>query len=268
MTRIVVTADTHLGITDYPRVQKLVADIRAQHPDLVAIAGDIGEGAENIGVALDGFAGLGVPICACAGNHDLWNHDKKHPSRLLWEQILPAVAESSGTVWLDRGNLIHKGIAIVGSVAWYDYSAQDPGFRSPVEECRRRKGEFDADAWMVDWPWSDVEFCSMIQPEFEGRLKAAQDDAGVRAIVVITHSPIFEGQMTRKPTNFKWGFSNAYYGNLTFGQIVAQHSKVTHAFAGHTHSGEEATIEMEGRSIKAVTLDSQYGDPKFVVLDL
>jgi len=268
MPRIIVTSDTHLGITDFPRIQKLVADIKVHEPDIVAIAGDIGEGADNVAVVFDEFVQLGVPVAACAGNHDLWNHDKQRPSRLMWEQILPAVAESSGVTWLDRKNLVFRGIAVVGSTAWYDYSAQDPAFKASIEETWRRKREFDADAWMIDWPWDDLEFCEMIEPEFRARLKAAQDDPSVNSIVVVTHSPIFEEQITRKPGNFKWGFSNAYYGNLTFGKIASEFSKVTHAVAGHTHAGKEGVVELGNHSIRAITLDSQYGDPKFVVLDI
>jgi hypothetical protein len=265
--RIIITSDTHLGLTEYPRIRKLVADIRARRPTLVTIAGDIGEGVENFGAVLEEFSSLGIPLAACAGNHDLWNNDKKYPSRLLWEQVLPGIAESTGTAWLDRENVILRGVAIVGSTAWYDYSAQDPSVKAPADECWRRKGETDADAWKIDWPWNDLEFCAMIEPGFRARLQSASDDPRVKTIVVVTHSPIFEQQMTRKPDDFKWAFSNAYYGNLTFGEIVRQFPKVTHAIAGHTHSGEEATIEVGGHSLRAVTLNSQYGDPKFTVID-
>jgi len=48
---------------------------------------------------------------------------------------------------------------------------------------------------------------------------------------------------------------------------VSRFGKVTHAVAGHTHSGEEGMVEVEGRQVKAITLDSQYGNPKFVVIE-
>jgi hypothetical protein len=266
MPRIVVTSDTHLGITTVPELLKLVESIRREQPDAVVIAGDIGEGVENVEIVLNEFRSLGVPVAACAGNHDLWNHDKRHPSEKMWKEILPDVARSSGGVWLDGENLIVDGIAVVGSVAWYDYSAQDPLFRATEEVVRARKKEFDADAWMIDWPWTDVEFCRMIEPGFRERLTRAQDDPAVREIIVVTHCPIFEGQMKRKPGNFKWGFSNAYYGNLTFGGIVRGFGKVTHAIAGHTHAGMEGVEEINGCPIRVITLDSQYNGPAYEVV--
>ena len=245
MPRIIITSDTHLGLTNYPRIQKLVADIRALRPDLVAIAGDIGEGNENFAAVLDEFAGIGAHVAACAGNHDLWNHDKKHPSRLMWEQILPSIAESTGTTWLDHVNASIGHIAIVGSTAWYDYSAQDPLAKAPPDECWRRKGETDAHAIDDRLAVDRYRVLRLDRARFPTRLEAAQSDPRIESIIVVTHSPIFEQQMTRKPKDPKWAFSNAYYGNLTFGAIVSRFPKVTHSIAGHTHSGEVGTIEID-----------------------
>ncbi|MCK4721313.1 metallophosphoesterase [bacterium] len=268
MPRILITADVHLGITTLPRVLKLITDIRAERPDAIAIAGDIGEGVENIEIVLEEFASIGIPVAACAGNHDVWNYDKKHPSEKLWGKTLPEIAKKAGVTWLDNENLIVGDVAIIGSIAWYDYSAQDPAYKVSGEETWKRKREFDADAWQVDWPWNDIEFCRMIEPGFRYRLEKAQSDEKVREIVVVTHSPIFEGQIKRKPGNIKWGFSNAYYGNLTFGKIAGECGKVTHAIAGHTHSGMEGITEISGHPARVVTLNSQYNEPLYLVLDL
>jgi predicted MPP superfamily phosphohydrolase len=248
-------------------MQKLIRDIASQKPDAIAIAGDIGEGIENISIALEEFASLKVPVAACAGNHDVWNTDKKHPSKVLWERSLPKLARSTGTTWLDNDNLVAGDTAIVGTIGWYDYSAQDPSFKASDEENWTRKGEFDADAWMCDWPWNDIEFCGMIEPGFRERLQRAENDPTVHRIIVISHSPLFEEQMKRKPDNAKWGFTNAYYGNLTFGKIVSEFSKVTHAYAGHTHAGMEGKTVIGGHPAKVVALNSQYEDPVYIKLD-
>jgi hypothetical protein len=268
MTRLVVTSDTHLGITSMPRIAELVKSIEREKPDAVAIAGDVGEGRENFGLVLDEFRHLEVPIALVAGNHDVWNHDKQSPSRLMYESILPGITESAGAVWLETKNMVVGKSALVGSIAWYDYSALDSAWKTSPEECWRRKKEFDADAWMVDWEWNDLEFCRIIQPGFEEHLKTAQSDEQIENIVLITHSPIFDPQITRKSNNPAWAFSNAYYGNLTFGNIALRFPKVTHAIAGHTHAGRDKVIELEDRKIHAVTLNSQYNDPVYIVIEL
>jgi hypothetical protein len=41
--------------------------------------------------------------------------------------------------------------------------------------------------------------------------------------------------MLRKPDDFDWGFSNAYFGNLTLGRQVLETSKKVQAVvSGHT----------------------------------
>jgi hypothetical protein len=186
----------------------------------------------------------------------------------MWSQILPGIARTTGTVWLEDEIMVVDDVAIVGTIGWYDYSAQDPAYKASDEENLRRKGEFDADAWMCDWPWNDIEFCSMIEPGFRERLKQAHDNPDVGRIIVVSHSPVFEEQIRRKPNNSKWGFSNAYYGNLTFGKIAAEFEKVTHAYAGHTHAGMEGKTEICGHPASVVTLNSQYDDPVFITIEV
>jgi len=266
--RLIVTSDTHLGITTLPRIKQLVTDIASHKPDAVAIAGDIGEGIENVEIVLGEFSSIGVPVCAVSGNHDVWNHDRINTSLKMWETLLPKVAKASGTTWLENEILIVGDIAIVGTNGWYDYSAQEMAYRVSPDENFKRKGEFDADAWKVDWPWNDIEFCALIEPGFRKRLKEAQENERVREMVVISHSLLFEEQIKRKPDDFRWGFSNAYYGNLTFGRIVSEHSKVTHVVSGHSHFGMDAVIDMNGHPARVITLDSQYNNPAYVILDL
>jgi len=75
--------------------------------------------------------------------------------------------------------------------------------------------------------------------------------------------------MCRKPNNRDWGFSNAYFGNLTLGHKVLARSKVTHVISGHTHVGRMATMELlPGRQVHACVIDSQYGRPSWELLEL
>ena len=54
--------------------------------------------------------------------------------------------------------------------------------------------------------------------------------------------------MCRKPNNRDWGFSNAYFGNLTLGAQVLERQKVSHVISGHTHVGRNAHLRLaDGR---------------------
>lgn len=268
MRRIIVTSDIHYGITSPEAVEKLFDEIAALKPDAVAVAGDIGEPLNNFVKALDIIGRMNIPTAIVPGNHDVWNRSKTIPSRELWERRLPEETKVRGIVFLEDETLLIDDIAIVGTIAWYDYSAGDPKEEHTMEEYRKRRREFIGDALFTDWPWDDIEFCKMIEGPFKKRLKTVQDDRDVKKIIVVTHSPIFEQQILRKPDDPKWSFSNAYFGNLTFGEIVRDFSKVLYVVSGHTHAGMEGIVRVNEREINVMTLNSQYGEPVFVMIEL
>jgi predicted MPP superfamily phosphohydrolase len=267
MTRIVVTSDIHYGITQLDAVEQLIGEIATLKPDAVAVAGDIGEPFPNFTRVLDVIAQLGLPTAIVPGNHDVWNRDRTIPSRELWEKRLPEEAAKRGYTYLENEILLVDDIAIIGTIAWYDYSAADPPGAYTMEEFKQRKPEFAGDALFIDWPWDDLEFCRMIEKPFAGRLETAQRDKDVKAILVVTHSPIFEEQILRKPGNINWSFSNAYFGNLTFGKIVSRFDKVRHVVSGHTHAGMQGVVGKVDGEIRVITLDSQYSKPAYVTIE-
>jgi len=267
MTRITVTSDIHFGITKPDVVEGLVRGISSLKPDAVAVAGDVGEPLQNFSAALDALLQLGVPTAIVLGNHDVWNRNRQIPSWELWELRLPEEIMKRGFAYLERETLLVDDIAIAGTIAWYDYSAASPSQPCEIEEYTRRKREFCGDALFTDWPWDDLHFCKMIEGPFMERLNAAQRDRDVKSILVITHSPIFDEQIVRKPGDEKWSFSNAYYGNLTFGESVRKFGKVRHVVSGHSHAGCQGVVKGDFGEIIVTTLDSQYGKPVFITLE-
>ncbi len=264
MTRIIVISDIHRGLTPPETVEKVFAEICGLKPDAVAVAGDTGEPLNNFTRALDIISAMGIPAAIVPGNHDVWNRNKLIPSRELWETRLPEETTKRGLVYLENESLLVDETAIVGTIAWYDYSAGDPKGGHTVEEYKERRREFIGDALYVDWPWDDIEFCKRIETPFRKRLETAQADSDVKHILIVTHSPIFDEQILRKPDDAKWTFSNAYFGNLTFGEIARGFDKVRTVVSGHTHAGMKGVVKVDGREINVVTLDSQYGAPEYV----
>ena len=54
---------------------------------------------------------------------------------------------------------------------------------------------------------------------------------------MVTHVPLIEQQMTRKPHYDRWAKANAYFGNLTTGAAVMQRAKVHAIVSGSTAPG-------------------------------
>ena len=244
MTRVAVASDLHFDsashLTSPATVAALVEEIRATEPAAVVLAGD----------------------------HDVWRDEVGLGSRELWEHGLADVTRDAGMLWLEDAELRIGDVAVVGSLAWYDYSAAPEHLRFADKHYAAAKGSLNNDAEMIDWSWSDVNFARRLRQGLVSRLARLERDASVRSVLVATHVPIFEEQMTRKPGNHRWELSNAYYGSLRTGAAVARYAKVGTVVSGHTHCGRRGTVVREGaKPIEVHVIGSEYGRPTFVVVE-
>ena len=149
-----------------------------------------------------------------------------------------------------------------GTIGWYDYSAADPAVDATVEQFAQNKRFYNVDAALIDWEWSDPEFADRVAKPFLETLDRLEADGSIRQTVVCTHVPVLAGQMCRKPLDPDWAFSNAYFGNLTLGEKILGHKKVTHIISGHTHIARQETLTLaDGRRVWTHVLASEYGRP-------
>jgi predicted phosphohydrolase len=269
--KIIVTSDLHLGITREARIRAQAGQIAAEAPALTVLAGDLGEPLANFAGCLRLFAGLPGEVAVLAGNHDVWAGGGHH-SQDLWERELPEVVRAAGMTWLEDAVWRRENVAVVGTLAWYDYSAADPGLPPyPPEYFARNKGKYNNDATFIDWPWSDQEFAAQLCDACVARLMRLEADPAVRAVVVVTHVPLFEAQMPRKLDDPVWGLSNAYFGNLTLGRRVLAARKVCAVVSGHTHTGRSAALPRlqlpDAPPIALTVVPSDYGAPAYLTVD-
>ena len=265
--KLAFTSDLHIPITPPERAAVVANAMAAFGPDAVVLAGDLAETLPDLSALLALFRErVGRPVWVLPGNHDVWTKPP-YDSRQLWEQRLPRLVAEAGCGWLEGTAFTLGDTAVVGSVACYDYSAADPGIHEPPAVFAREKGYFNADAYRIDWPWGDVEFAGLVAPPFLAALDRLEADAAVRRVVVVTHVPLLEGQMCRRPDDQRWAFSNAYFGNLTLGAKVLARRKVTHVVSGHTHVGRTCVVQHpDGPTVEAWVIPSDYGRPAWVGL--
>jgi 3',5'-cyclic AMP phosphodiesterase CpdA len=265
--RVAITSDIHYHPPWHPRIDRLVASMQALEPDLLVLAGDIGEPLELFEAGLEAFA----PVCehraVIAGNHDLWHRVSENSSQQLWEELLPQVASKLGYHWLEYRNLILGSLGLCGTIAWYDYSGRHPELELGEDAYEQMKPSVSNDGRFIDWPWTDREFAARIALDFGKRLQALQQSDDVENIVVVTHVPLFRESLRIYDTPQE-SLANAYYANLPLGRTVLNCDKVRAIFSGHVHVDRCYKVEGEnGASIIAMNVPSDYGSPAVVIWD-
>ena len=269
MTKILITADIHYGITRREQFAELQNAILADQPDVVLVAGDIGEGLQNIQDCLRGLQCLACPVGIIAGNHDLWLRDYEvRDSAQLMEVVLPELVRDHKLHWLETDVLKIGNLAIIGTVGWYDYSHRIFSNESAdftAVNYQRVKLLFNNDAKYVYWAdnRTDVDFSNSLGDALEVRLAKLESDPGVSEVLVITHVPAFIEQMVSLPGDHP--IAASYFGNMTLGNRLLKYPKVRTVVSGHTHREVPVqTIQEGGREMTIATVGSDYHAPKFI----
>lgn len=266
MARVVVTSDLHLGITDQATLERHTRRIAAERPDLTVLAGDIGEGLARFRACLEIFRNLPGEVAVLAGNHDVWSRED-HTSADLWLRDLPNAARDAGMLWLEDEVWVRDGLAVTGSVAWYDYSAAAPGLNKDDAFWAANKLRWNMDAHYVDWPWTDQEFAAQVCDPLIERVMRLEADPSVQAILVASHVPLYEEQMARRPHDLNWTFGNTYFGNLALGERLLAAGKLSCVISGHTHVPRLGRRMRAGEPLPVWVIDSDYHKPGSITYD-
>ncbi|MCB9644615.1 MAG: metallophosphoesterase [Myxococcales bacterium] len=269
--RLAITSDLHYDskgyLTSPATLQKFVDALSDTQPDLVILAGDLAHGEDEFKLCLEMFSSLPCPIAVLAGNHDIWcDRHKGHHSEDLWQRWLPQWTKDFGYHWLEESILLAGTWGIVGSLAWYDYSAMDPQCYASPNEIANLKRQFNNDAVWIDWDRKDVDFARQLREGLYQRAAWVEEQATLEHLAIATHVPLFEEQMQRKPDDPNWGFSNAYFGHLTAGQQLESIAKLRLVVSGHTHERKHLPHERpDAPPISCHVIPSDYDEPHALI---
>jgi 3',5'-cyclic AMP phosphodiesterase CpdA len=252
--RVAVTADLHHGPRHADGAEAtlaLAAELYHDPPDLFVIAGDVGAG-DEFGRCLDLFADLPCQKALVPGNHDIWVRpdDPRGDSLAVYREHLPRAAAARHFHYLDHGPLVlpDVGLAVVGSMNWYDYSwapdrlaAAVPDWKERVRTKKFARGRHN-DAHFVRWDRDDAGFTREVVAALAAHLRRALE--WVPAAVLVTHHPPARGLNYPKPEPMDldallW---EAFSGNAAVEGLLAEFvGRVPLAFCGHTHFAREYT---------------------------
>ncbi len=314
--KIAITADIHYApkfatmqftprFTSKAILQSMMVRMLSREPDLIVLAGDIGETQVNKNYfrkalqVITGVCDSDAHIAAVLGNHDIWSND--HPTSLeLWETTLPQVMKEE-IVWnLENKNWVKDGVAVIGSYLHYDYSSQDdkglavenihnrfPDLTTEEFEERFRctRNDFQKlsleqyyarykylanndGKYLVGLP-PDPIFSRQIGEGFRKRLQAAEDDPAVHSIVIVTHVPCMYCQITRHPYNLGWSIGTPYFGNLSHEDFIRGLTKVKHVVSAHSHNKEHSVVTFnDGHEVPVQVIESEYGNPTSIIVEV
>ena len=248
--QLAVTADLHWGHggRGEDATRQLAAYLQANPPDVLVLAGDIGTGNYFV-ECLRLFADLPCRKALVPGNHDLWvRPEALRDSLQLYEEDLPAICRQFDFHYLDQGPLLlpASGLALVGSINWYDYSwsleelrRDYPGEEERLTSKRFTRGRHN-DANFVRWALDDARFTARVVATLADHLRQAL--AQVERIIVVAHHPPLSGISFPQtpPLDLDDLLWKAFGGNQAMEDLLARHAeRIAFAFCGHTHRDRE-----------------------------
>jgi predicted phosphohydrolase len=277
--RIAITADLHYGGArgrGDEATRLLAGFLNDQPPDVLILAGDIGT-QDHFDRCLGLFANLPGLKALVPGNHDIWveSADPRGDSLRVYSEHLPQVSAAHGFHYLDGGPLLlpQAGLALVGSINWYDYSwsidqlrEHCPEWEELLREMRFPHGGRHNDRRFVHWPLDDVRFTAEVVTAFERHLCEALAQVD-KAIVVTHHPPFFVRSVPSQPDEppdidrLLW---QAFSGNRSMEEILTRHAeRIPFAFCGHTHRARENTLG----AIRGYNVGGDYHFKRLLLLD-
>lgn len=274
--RLALTADLHWGINPAGDActRQLVDLLRETPPDLLILAGDVGAG-EDFARCLTLFGDLACRKALVPGNHDVWVNpqDARGDSLQVYEEYLPRQCAKYGFHYLDAGPLLYpeSGLAVVGSMNWYDYSwslealnSMLPDWEERLQSKRFERGRHN-DARFVRWPLTDILFTARAVATLERQLQEAL--AQVESAIVVTHHPAFFGlnfPREHTPPTIDGLLWDAFSGNRALEEVLRRHQDhIRFVFSGHTHRARENTLG----SIRGYNLGGDYHFKRMLFLD-
>lgn len=269
--RLAVTSDLHWGLDPAgdQATRELARQVEVLAPDVFVISGDVGEG-ECFLQCLELFSRLDGARLVVPGNHDLWT---RAPTDMSWERylrVLPELAEAAGFHYLDHQPFLSpmEGVAIVGSINWYDYSFAAPEVErehpnaAEMYQAKLFPNGRHNDGRFVRLQRSDAEFTGEVVARFTEQL-AALPETVAQVIAIQHHPPVRELFYPTPLTTTYQRFWLAYTGNRRMQDAVLADARIRTIVCGHTHAA--CTADVTGK--RCINIGGDYHFKRLLLLD-
>ncbi|MDB5327674.1 MAG: metallophosphoesterase [Phycisphaerales bacterium] len=282
--KLVVTADLHFNHrSGRAAADAAVEEINRTPGDVLLIVGDTAAGdGDMLERSLAGIIFSG-PKLFLAGNHELWT--ASGDSYALFTEEMPRRVRSAGWQWLETDPFEADGVAIVGSIGWYDYAFAPPDLGIPrrfyeakispgaagrlSEHAALLGDDVPASARDIVVRWNDGRHISLGRSDesfldecLSNLRRSLTIVTASKVLAAVHHVPFAELMPPRRAPTFD--FVRAFFGSPRLGEQLAGDLRVSHVLCGHTHS----TADVHIGSLRAVNIGSTYTAKRVLTITL
>lgn len=237
--KVYATSDVH--IDSHPNNLNLWHELKnyciKNPPDILIIAGDLGESIDSWSLALEIFKDLNFTRMIVPGNHDLWCRNDQVYSEDKLHKILPEICSLNNWVYLPTTNFETPDYTFVGNTAWYDYSLMPTYHPFSFDDfIKYQKG---------NRKWMDSEFCRwkdfnnsdkdlLLTEFFFNKLEIQLQSAKSKNIFLVTHFPFYPEFLKFTGKNWEYEYFGAFMGSKKYLKLLNEYNVKYHV-CGHLH---------------------------------
>jgi Icc-related predicted phosphoesterase len=258
MMRIAWMTDLHLNFVDRSSIKTFCQQILAASPDVVLLAGDIGEAPSVVGYLKDVEESLQMPLYFVLGNHDFYHGSIAAVRR----EVAQLSARSRFLRWLSNAGVVRLSseTGLIGHDSWAD----------------GRFGNGPRSNMMLNDYLLIGDFIGLSVTERFRKLALLGDQAAAyfaktlpvafekfQSVILLTHVPPFrescwhEGQIS--DDDALPHFACKSVGDVLRKIMIERPDRNLTVLCGHTHSGGSVLIEP---NLRVIAGSSLYGAPQ------
>ncbi len=257
--RVAWMTDIHLNFLKPPHVDKLFSHIHTHTPDVLLIAGDIGEANTLLYYLKMLEKRCGCPIYFVLGNHDFYHSNIATVSKLVRQLC----AQSAGLTWLNDADVISltPNVALIGHDSWSD----------------GRLGDFEkSGVSLEDYRLID-DLRDLDKTQLQAKLRSLGDEAAdhfrrVLPAALATHSEVlavmhpppfreacwYEGQVAQPDNAYLPHFTCKAVGDVLLEIMSAHPDQQLTVLCGHSHGAGDTYLLP---NLRVMTGGAEYGKP-------
>ena len=265
--KIVFTGDNHVYFNDQRKaVTHMMEAIRKEKPDIVCIAGDIGEILmyDDLSIVQKLFSIK--PTLFVLGNHDLYSEEKYTPPQAM-DKCLNILQWGTPlqNSWSDTKTVYEQDECLfLGTTGFPCFS--HPKMIMPINYYDDNCPTIDGTYINLNGGW--LQYTRPLMKAFEKKLQLV-DKSTCKNVIIISHYPCYESQYKLNPSDDISVYFYNYKLGLMIKKMAKKHpEKKFYSFACHGHEYMVGQWIQETPNLTTYGLVTAYNKQNYTTLEL